>query len=84
MIVDQLLTMGEAAKVLGVVPASVRRFADTGILPALRTVGGVRLVRKSDVDALAAKRAERPDRRTPHDASKRRGTMATEPVGVSR
>lgn len=74
---DPLMTMGEASKTLDVVPASVRRFVDTGVLPSLRTMTGVRLVRKSDVDALAAARASQ---------TTRRGSLAalSEPVGATR
>jgi excisionase family DNA binding protein len=60
---EQLMTASDAARILGVVPNSVRRMTDTGELPAIRTVGGFRLMKQSDVERLAAERAERPKRR---------------------
>lgn len=54
---EQLMTAADAAKVLGVVPNSVRRLTDTGELPSIRTVDGFRLIKQSDVERLAAARA---------------------------
>jgi excisionase family DNA binding protein len=56
---DELLTSAQAARVLGVTPDRVRQLADAGQLPvALRTAAG-RLLRASDVAALAAARQAR-------------------------
>jgi len=54
------LTVGDAAKVLRVTPASVRLIAQRGDLtPAAETERGVRLFRREDVEALARERAKR-------------------------
>jgi excisionase family DNA binding protein len=50
---DEYLTVAEAARLLGVVPATVRQMERVGRLPALRTAGGVRFFRKGDVARLA-------------------------------
>jgi excisionase family DNA binding protein len=54
---NDLLTPSDAARVLGLSPDSVRVLSDSGRLPAMRTVSGRRLFRRSDVDRLAAERA---------------------------
>ena len=46
------LTSSEAARVLGASEASVKRWADGGLLPSLRTVGGHRRFRPEDVAAF--------------------------------
>jgi molybdopterin-binding protein len=51
-----LLRLGEAAEILGVSPDTVRRWADRGRLPAERSAGGQRLVRRGDVARLLAER----------------------------
>ncbi|MBV9958343.1 MAG: helix-turn-helix domain-containing protein, partial [Acidobacteria bacterium] len=43
------LTSSEAARLLGVSEASVKRWADSGLLPALKTAGGHRRFRPEDV-----------------------------------
>jgi excisionase family DNA binding protein len=53
---EQFLTAADAARILGVVPATVRQMALSGRLPALRTEGGVRLFRRDDVERLKAER----------------------------
>lgn len=53
---DGLLTPADAARLLGVVPATVRQMALSGRLPALRTESGMRLFRREDVERLAAER----------------------------
>lgn len=55
----QLLSAADAARMLGVVPATVRQMERDGRLPALRTVGGMRLFQREDVDRLVAERARR-------------------------
>ena len=58
----QLLSVADAARLPGVVPATVRHMERSGRLPAERTAGGMRLFRREDVERLAAERGER---RTP-------------------
>ncbi len=61
---EQLLSVADAARVLGVVPATVRQMERSGRLPARRTAGGIRLFRREDVEQLAEARATI-DRRPP-------------------
>lgn len=49
---EPLLTPAEVARALGVGPKTVTRWAAAGKLPALRTIGGHRRFRESDVRAL--------------------------------
>jgi excisionase family DNA binding protein len=49
----ELLTVGEAAKILDRSADSVRAYAECGKLPVLRTQSGLRLFRFRDVDQLA-------------------------------
>jgi excisionase family DNA binding protein len=53
----KLLTCSEAAKLLDVTPAAVRAMQARGEIKALRTLTGVRLFKKSAVEALAQQRA---------------------------
>lgn len=53
---DDRLRLGEAAEILGVSPDTVRRWTLSGRLPAERTAGGQRTVRRTDVADLAAAR----------------------------
>ena len=53
---DGQLRLGEAAEILGVSPETVRRWADDGRLPAERSTGGQRLVRRADVARLLTER----------------------------
>ena len=55
---ERLLNTSGAAKILAVVPDTVRLWERTGRLPALRTESGMRLFRRQDVEALAARRAQ--------------------------
>jgi excisionase family DNA binding protein len=48
------MTPAEVAAELGVNPAAVRRWAESGVLPALKTPGGRRRYRASDVRSLGA------------------------------
>jgi excisionase family DNA binding protein len=68
---DDLLTVGDAARVLDVTPRYVQDLADRDRLPVMRTARGLRLFRRADVEKLAAERAKRP---------KRRGSLVS-PVG---
>ena len=47
--VDRLLTPGEVAELFAVDPKTVTRWARTGRLPAIRTPGGHRRFRWSDL-----------------------------------
>ena len=49
-----LVSTGEAAKELGVSVQTVRRWEQSGHLPAVRTPGNQRRFRRSDVEALLA------------------------------
>ena len=55
---SEWMLTNEAAQALEVSPETVRVFHRTGLLPATRTAGGVRLFRRSDVEALARERAK--------------------------
>jgi hypothetical protein len=54
---NDLFTPTDAARLLGLSVSSVRAVANTGLLPALRTVSGYRLFRRRDVERLAVDRA---------------------------
>lgn len=49
---ENLMTTQEVAKLLGVGPSSVKRWADDGRLPTIKTPGGHRRFRKNDVLSL--------------------------------
>ena len=53
---DERIRLGEAAEILGVSPDTVRRWSDDGQLPAERSPGGQRLVRRADVARLLSDR----------------------------
>ncbi len=56
---DEILhTTHTASRRLDCSAETVRRLADHGDLPAVRTVSGQRLYRESDLDELARKRAQ--------------------------
>jgi excisionase family DNA binding protein len=60
------LTLGEAAKYLGVAQSTIRKWCDSGRLPAFYTPGGHRRLRRSDLDAfLGASGAPQLRRGTP-------------------
>jgi MerR family transcriptional regulator, light-induced transcriptional regulator len=50
--VDDLLTTAEAAALVGTGASSIKRWADTGALPCVRTIGKHRRFRRSDVERL--------------------------------
>ena len=56
---DDLMTATDAGRILGVSVDMVRVLARRGGLPFTSTVGGIRLFRRADVDALARQRAKR-------------------------
>lgn len=49
---DQLLSSGEVARRLNVAPATLKRWADAGKLPCVRTAGGHRRFARRDVERL--------------------------------
>jgi excisionase family DNA binding protein len=55
----ELLTVGDAAEILGLSADMVRVLHRNGLLQALRTPRGYRLFRRSDVERLARERAKR-------------------------
>ncbi|MDP9370914.1 MAG: helix-turn-helix domain-containing protein [Chloroflexota bacterium] len=67
---EQLLSVADASRILGVVPATVRAMERAGRLPALRTASGIRLFKRGDVERLAAQRAGQPvPSRSPSDGA---------------
>jgi excisionase family DNA binding protein len=52
---EEYLTTREAAEALGVGPSTVKRWADQGVLEAVRTIGRHRRYRRADVERLAAR-----------------------------
>ncbi len=52
----ELLSVGDAAVILGLSPDMVRVFHRQGHLPAFRTPRGLRLFRRCDVERLARER----------------------------
>ena len=58
---SELMTVGEVTKALNgeVTPATVRAWADRGLLRVERTRSGMRLFRRSDVEQLARERKAR-------------------------
>ncbi len=52
---DEHLTSTEAARLLGVSPATIKRWSDDGVISTVRTPGGHRRFRRSDV-SIAAER----------------------------
>lgn len=58
---DELLTPGEAARMLRVDPKTVGRWADAGKLSSIRTLGGHRRFNAAELRALTA-----PSREAPH------------------
>ncbi len=60
---EQYLSVGDVAKRLGVVPATVKAMVARGRLqPAARTEGGIQLFCPDDIEFLAAERVERTGR----------------------
>jgi excisionase family DNA binding protein len=60
MSVDVFLSVADAAKLLGVTPATVRLMIRTGKLAiTAKTEGGIQLFRREEVERLARVRAER-------------------------
>jgi excisionase family DNA binding protein len=57
---SELLSLREAARILGVHPSTVRSWADQGHLPVQRTQGGHRRFRRQDIEQWARARFEGP------------------------
>ena len=53
---DQVLSVSEAARALEVSSQTVRGWADKGILPAMKTGGGQRILQRVDVDRVRRER----------------------------
>jgi excisionase family DNA binding protein len=61
--VELYLSVGDASRILGITPQTVRLMIRQHTLPvAAKTVGGIQLFRQEDVDHLAAERARRSER----------------------
>lgn len=73
---DDLLTVGDASRMLDLTSRYVQDLADQGHLPVMRTARGLRLFKRSDVERLAAERTAKADR----EGGKER--IATSPEGV--
>lgn len=54
-----IMTTAEVARLLDVVPNTVRLYESGGLLPADRTATGVRIFRRHEVEAFAKRRAEK-------------------------
>lgn len=54
---QELLPIGEAARILGVTVDTVRRWEGDGKIPAIRTLGGQRRFRRGDVEQLVSSAA---------------------------
>jgi excisionase family DNA binding protein len=59
------LTLGQAAEYLGVAQSTIRKWSDTGRLPAFYTPGGHRRFRRSDLDSFLANSRGVPSRGAP-------------------
>jgi excisionase family DNA binding protein len=59
------LTLGQAAEYLGVAQSTIRKWSDTGRLPAFYTPGGHRRFRRSDLDSFLANSRSAPSRGAP-------------------
>ncbi len=55
---DQIVSVGEAARILGLCEDTVRRLADDGRLPVTRTSNGFRIFERRAVEQLAERRAQ--------------------------
>lgn len=57
--IDELLTIGEAAKILRLSTQRVRQLDSSGVLPARRTAGGVRIFNRTEVEHFLRQREAR-------------------------
>jgi excisionase family DNA binding protein len=58
---DEFLGPYDASKIAGVSPQTVRSWGDTGKLSVIRTAGGMRLFRRSELEELLKKRQKNDD-----------------------
>ncbi|MGZ3440760.1 MAG: helix-turn-helix domain-containing protein, partial [Polyangia bacterium] len=61
---ERLLSSAEVAELLGVSPASIKRWADAGILPCVKTAGQHRRFRREVVDRFRQSAEPPPDDET--------------------
>jgi excisionase family DNA binding protein len=61
----ELMTSGEAARLLGRSPDAVRVYERAHRLPALRTAGGLRIFRRADVERFRRQLMAERDTRAP-------------------
>ncbi len=64
------LTLGQAARHLGVAQSTIRKWSDSGRVPAFYTPGGHRRYRRGDLDSFLAKSGgtqPRREQRRPHE-----------------
>ena len=79
---DELLLTSEAARAAGKSAATIRRWLRSGLLPAMKTRGGVHLIRRADVLRVTGEESVEGGcsiDATPHDSSSNeaRSTPAT-------
>jgi excisionase family DNA binding protein len=55
----RLISVGEAAAYLGVSPASLRKWSNSGVVPTYRTPGGQRRYRVEDLEEFMRSMRER-------------------------
>jgi excisionase family DNA binding protein len=55
---EELMTSYDASRIADVSAATIRLWANRGKLTAIRTTGGVRLFKRSEVEAVAQRRKE--------------------------
>lgn len=53
---EEMISTGKAAKLLGVHPLTVARYVDLGILEGMRTPGGTRRVNRESVEKITRTR----------------------------
>lgn len=65
---DDLLSTSEAARLAGVTPSTMKRWADEGVLTCERTAGGHRRFRRSVLDRLQRRAPSKGSPAEPHDS----------------
>lgn len=55
---EQLMTAYDVSRIADVSASTIRLWADTGKLTAIRTAGGVRLFKRSDVETVVQRRKD--------------------------
>lgn len=51
---DTVVTTGDAARILDVTPSTIKRWADAGLIPFTRTVGGHFRFDRAELEAIKA------------------------------